>query len=127
MSNDESLDLGLQFDSQGLIPVIVQDALSKDVLMMAYMNAQSLDLSLKTGFATYWSRSRQKLWMKGESSGNRQKIRDIYVDCDQDCLMILIDQEGGRACHTGRRSCFYRTLKSNSEGLEKKLSFKGRE
>ncbi|MBN1472750.1 MAG: phosphoribosyl-AMP cyclohydrolase [Syntrophaceae bacterium] len=94
----------------GLVPAIVQDAETKEVLMMAYMNRQSWDATLKTGKATYWSRSRQKLWLKGESSGNVQLIKDIFIDCDNDTILLQVEQLGGAACHTGHRSCFYRKL-----------------
>jgi len=94
----------------GLVPAIVQDAETKEVLMMAYMNRQSWDATLKTGKATYWSRSRQKLWLKGESSGNVQLIKDIFIDCDNDTILLQVQQLGGAACHTGHRSCFYRKL-----------------
>jgi phosphoribosyl-AMP cyclohydrolase len=94
----------------GLVPVIVQDAETKEILMMVYMNRQSWDATLKTGKATYWSRSRQKLWLKGESSGNVQLIKDIFIDCDNDTILLQVEQLGGAACHTGHRSCFYRKL-----------------
>ncbi len=94
----------------GLVPAIVQDAETKEVLMMAYMNRQSWEATLKTGKATYWSRSRQKLWLKGESSGNVQLIKDIFIDCDNDTILLQVEQLGGAACHTGYRSCFYRKL-----------------
>ena len=94
----------------GLIPVIVQDAETKEVLMMAYMNRESWDATLKTGKATYWSRSRQKLWLKGESSGNVQIIKAIFIDCDEDTILLHVRQIGDAACHTGHRSCFYRKL-----------------
>jgi phosphoribosyl-AMP cyclohydrolase len=94
----------------GLVPAIVQDAETKEILMMAYMNRQSWDATLKTGKATYWSRSRQKLWLKGESSGNVQLVKDIFIDCDNDTILLQVEQLGGAACHTGHRSCFYRKL-----------------
>ncbi len=94
----------------GLIPAIVQDAETKDVLMMAYMNRESWEATLKTGKATYWSRSRQKLWLKGESSGNVQIVKSIFIDCDEDTLLLHVRQIGDAACHTGHRSCFYRKL-----------------
>lgn len=94
----------------GLIPAIVQDAETKDVLMMAYMNRESWDATLKTGKATYWSRSRKKLWLKGESSGNVQIVKAIFIDCDEDTLLLHVQQIGDAACHTGHRSCFYRKL-----------------
>jgi phosphoribosyl-AMP cyclohydrolase len=94
----------------GLVPAIVQDAETKEILMMAYMNRQSWDATLKTGQATYWSRSRQKLWLKGESSGNVQLVKGIFIDCDNDTILLQVEQLGGAACHTGHRSCFYRKL-----------------
>jgi phosphoribosyl-AMP cyclohydrolase len=96
--------------SDGLIPAIVQDAETKDVLMLAYMNRESWEATLKSGKATFWSRSRQKLWLKGESSGHVQIIKNIYVDCDDDTILLQVEQLGGAACHTGHRSCFYRKL-----------------
>lgn len=94
----------------GLIPVVVQDAESKEVLMMAYANKEALEKTLQTGCATYWSRSRGKLWMKGETSGNTQKIKGIFADCDYDTLLYLVEQKGP-ACHTGSHNCFYNKLK----------------
>lgn len=94
----------------GLIPVIVQDAESKDVLMLAYANEEALQKTLSTGYAHYWSRSRQKLWMKGETSGNTQKIRKVITDCDYDTLMYVVDQKGP-ACHTGEYTCFHNKIK----------------
>jgi phosphoribosyl-AMP cyclohydrolase len=94
----------------GLVPAIVQDAGTKDVLMMAYMNRQSWEATVQSGKATYWSRSRQALWIKGESSGHFQIIKNIFIDCDNDTLLLQVEQLGGAACHTGHRSCFYRKL-----------------
>ena len=99
----------LKFDSKGLIPAIVQDEKTKDVLMIAYMNKESLEKTLKEGKTCYWSRSRKKLWTKGETSGNFQKVKAIYYDCDMDALLLIVDQIGV-ACHTGNRSCFYRKI-----------------
>ena len=96
--------------NDGLVPAIVQDAETKDVLMMAYMNRESWEETLRTGKATFWSRSRKKLWLKGESSGHVQVIKGIFIDCDEDTILLLVDQLGGAACHTGHRSCFYRKL-----------------
>lgn len=101
----------LKFDSSGLIPAIAQDAKSHEILMLAYMNRESLEKTLETGQAWYYSRSRQKLWHKGETSGNVQKIKEILYDCDGDALLLKIEQIGGIACHTGNRSCFFRKLK----------------
>ncbi len=94
--------------TDGLIPAIVQDAETKDILMLAYMNRESWEMTLKTGQATFWSRSRKKLWLKGESSGHVQVVKDIYIDCDEDAIVLQVEQLGGAACHTGHRSCFFR-------------------
>lgn len=99
----------LKFDAHGLIPAIVQDINSGQVLMMAYMNQEALDKTLATGQTWFYSRSRQSLWMKGETSGNIQTVKEIRYDCDQDTLLVLVEQTGA-ACHTGHYSCFYRTL-----------------
>lgn len=99
----------LKFDSQGLIPAIAQDAVSGEVLMCAYMNQESLEKTIETGRATYFSRSRQQLWVKGETSGHFQTVKEIFLDCDGDALVLKVEQEGA-ACHTGNRSCFYRKL-----------------
>ena len=100
----------LKFDKNGLIPAVVQDYNDGAILMVAYMNAESFEKTLKTKKATYWSRSRQKFWIKGEESGNIQKVKEIYYDCDADCILLKVIQVGGSACHTGYRSCFYRKL-----------------
>ena len=99
----------IKYDTQGLVPAIVQDAETKDVLMLAYMNAESLKLTLSTGETHFWSRSRSELWHKGATSGNIQKVVQIKVDCDADTLLILVNP-AGPACHTGERSCFYRNI-----------------
>ncbi|MCH2548406.1 MAG: phosphoribosyl-AMP cyclohydrolase [Alphaproteobacteria bacterium] len=99
----------LKYDSNGLIPAIAQDAENKDVLMMAWMNKESLALSLQTGIMHYWSRSRQELWRKGATSGHEQTIATLKIDCDNDTLLALVHQKGA-ACHTGERSCFYTTV-----------------
>ncbi len=100
----------LKFDKNGLIPAVVQDYKDGTILMVAYMNAESFEKTLKTKKATYWSRSRQKFWIKGEESGNIQKVKEIYYDCDADCILLKVIQVGNSACHTGYRSCFYRKL-----------------
>ncbi len=97
----------LKFDSNGLIPVVVQDEQTKDVVMMAYMNKEAFDLTLATGKAHYYSRSRKKLWLKGETSGHFQQVKSIRLDCDNDTLLLIVDQKTA-ACHTGYWSCFYR-------------------
>ena len=94
----------------GLIPVVVQDAESKEVLMMAYANEEALEKTLSTGYAHYWSRSRQKLWMKGETSGHTQKIQKVITDCDYDTLLYVVEQKGP-ACHTGEYTCFHNKIK----------------
>ncbi len=108
MSIDEVID-GLKYSADGLIPAIIQDAESGEVLMMAYMNKTSLKATIETGKTHFWSRSRQKYWMKGESSGHIQEVKEIYFDCDKDTLLIKVKQIGG-ACHEGYRSCFFRKL-----------------
>ncbi len=101
--------MGPDFSKQsGLLPAIVQSAESGKVLMLAYMNDLAWQKTLETGKAHYWSRSRQKLWMKGEESGNVQVVREISIDCDSDTILLKVDQIGGAACHTGHESCFYR-------------------
>ena len=97
----------------GLIPAIVQDAETKEVLMLAYMNRQSWEATLQTGKATYWSRSRQELWVKGETSGHFQLLRAVFIDCDNDSILLQVKQLGGAACHTGYKSCFYRKLEGD--------------
>ncbi len=99
----------LRFDKRGLIPAIIQDRKTKEVLMLGYMSKESLKITLKEGRTCFYSRSRRVLWRKGETSGNIQKVREIYYDCDKDALLIKVEQVGV-ACHTGNRSCFYRRL-----------------
>lgn len=96
--------------SGGLIPAIVQDYATGDVLMLAYMNREAWQRTLSSGKATYWSRSRNSLWIKGETSGNVQLVREVFIDCDDDTILLKIEQLGGAACHTGYTSCFYRKL-----------------
>ena len=98
----------IRWDENGLVPAIAQDATSHRVLMMAWMNREALAETLRTGHAVYWSRSRQRLWRKGEESGNQQRVHEIRTDCDADVILLFIDQVGGVACHTGRESCFFR-------------------
>jgi phosphoribosyl-AMP cyclohydrolase len=104
----------LKFDAQGLIPAIAQDPETGEVLMMAWMNAASIAKTLETGKVTYWSRSRQAFWVKGETSGHLQTLVEMRVDCDRDCLLVLVHQEGP-ACHTNRRSCFYTAVRAGDE------------
>lgn len=101
--------------SGGLIPAIAQDYKTNEVLMLAYMNELAWNKTLETGKATYWSRSRNELWVKGESSGNVQLVKEILIDCDVDAVVIKIEQVGGAACHTGYRSCFFRRITTNGE------------
>jgi phosphoribosyl-AMP cyclohydrolase len=108
----------LKFSADGLIPAIIQDSASKRVLMMAWMNRASLEKTLATGKTHFWSRSRQKFWMKGETSGHVQVVRDISFDCDGDTLLIQVDQIGA-ACHEGFRSCFYRSVEPNGESFKR--------
>ncbi len=98
------------WDAQGLVPTIAQDAASGEVLMFAWMNREALALTAETGHAVYWSRSRGRLWHKGEESGHTQKVLELRVDCDKDVVLLKIEQIGGIACHTGRRSCFFNRL-----------------
>lgn len=100
----------LKYNDVGLIPAIAQDATSGDVLMMAWMNADAVARTLATGKVTYWSRSRQAFWVKGETSGNVQELVDFRFDCDSDCLLVMVNQSGP-ACHTGRQNCFYRAVR----------------
>jgi len=104
----------LVYDDRGLIPVIAQDHASGEVLMMAWMNAEAVARTLATGRVTYWSRSRAAFWIKGETSGHVQQLKELRVDCDRDCLLALVDQTGP-ACHTNRRSCFYTALRDGKD------------
>ena len=107
---------GLKFDANGLIPAVVQDAENGDVLMVAYMNLAAFEHTITTGRATFWSRSRQKFWIKGETSGNIQLVKALYVDCDQDCILVKVEQTGA-ACHEGYRSCFFRQVDETGDAL----------
>ncbi len=104
------IPLNFNKSPDGLLPAVVQDYQTNEVLMLAYINKQAWEKTLKTGKAHYWSRSRNKLWLKGETSGHVQKIHQILVDCDEDTIIYKVEQLGGAACHTGHRSCFYRQL-----------------
>ena len=123
MASDKIIEEGSefkpQFDSDGLIPVIAQDSQTGEVLMFAYMNRESLEATIASGYGTYFSRSRQKLWKKGEESGHVQKVEQILVDCDQDCLILKVRVDSGQ-CHVGYMSCFYRALR---QGSGKELEF----
>ncbi len=105
---------GLKYDDKGLIPAIAQDATSGEVLMMAWMNVEAVRRTLDTGRVTYWSRSRQSFWVKGESSGHVQELVEFRFDCDRDCLLVRVNQTGP-ACHTNRRSCFYTAVRDGEE------------
>jgi phosphoribosyl-AMP cyclohydrolase len=107
--NDAWLD-EIKWTADGLVPAIAQDAATGKVLMMAWMNRESLSLTVHEGRAVYWSRSRQKLWRKGEESGNVQRIKDVRLDCDNDVVLLCVEQVGGIACHTGRHNCFFKQL-----------------
>lgn len=104
----------LRFDGNGLIPAIAQDHASGEVLMLAWMNAEAVRKTLEEGRVTYWSRSRQSFWIKGETSGHTQRLVEMRVDCDRDCLLLLVEQTGP-ACHTNRRSCFYTGIRDGAE------------
>lgn len=110
------IELDFEKGENGLLPAIVQDHKSGEVLMLAYINREAWDLTMKTGKAHYWSRSRNKIWLKGESSGHVQMVHDIYVDCDLDTVIYKVDQLGGAACHKGYKSCFYRRVEG--QGVE---------
>jgi phosphoribosyl-AMP cyclohydrolase len=121
MADKQSVEEGLQFspdfDRNGLIPVIAQDAASGQILMMAHMNREALERTIETGYATYYSRSRRRLWKKGEQSGHFQKVEQILVDCDQDCLVLRVSVDAGQ-CHMGYQSCFYRAVMKGGRALE---------
>jgi phosphoribosyl-AMP cyclohydrolase len=104
----------LKYDEKGLIPAIIQDVGDNSVLMLGYMNKTSLEKTLETGKTNFWSRSRQKYWMKGETSGNFQIVKEIRYDCDEDTLLIRVEQLGPGACHTGNRTCFYRKIENST-------------
>ena len=104
----------LSFDARGLVPVIAQDHLTRDVLMLAWMNAEAVARTLQSGQVTYWSRSRSAFWVKGETSGNIQRLIEMRLDCDRDCLLVLVEQTGP-ACHTGERSCFFTAVRDEAE------------
>ena len=107
--NDDWLDT-VKWDANGLVPAIAQDAATSKVLTLAWMNRESLAKTVATGEAHYWSRSRRRLWKKGEESGHVQKVREVRLDCDDDVVLLEVEQAGGIACHTGRQSCFFRRL-----------------
>ncbi len=109
----EKIIENIKFNDQGLVPVIIQDYKTDKVLMLAYMNKEAFLKTLSTKKTHFYSRSRKKLWMKGEQSGNIQKVKDIYIDCDNDCILIKVNQIGKAACHTGYESCFFRKITKN--------------
>jgi phosphoribosyl-AMP cyclohydrolase len=112
---DATTEFQPKYDSNGLITAIAQDAVTNTILMVAHMNADALALTLSTGIAHYWSRSRASIWKKGETSGNTQRVMQMLVDCDQDVVLMKVTVEGdGNACHTGRESCFYRVVKNDN-------------
>ncbi|MEE8638705.1 MAG: phosphoribosyl-AMP cyclohydrolase [Candidatus Margulisiibacteriota bacterium] len=110
MTNDELRMPNIKFDEKGLVPVIAQDYKDGTVLMLAYMNKESLQKTLETKEMWYWSRSRKELWHKGDTSGNIQKVKELFYDCDADTILAKIEQVGGVACHTGKRSCFFNKI-----------------
>ena len=114
MTEAETLRQDIKWNEQGLVPAIAQDWQTGEVLMLAWMNLESLQLTLSEGRAIYWSRSRQALWRKGEESGHVQQLKELCIDCDADTVLIKVEQLGGIACHTGRRSCFYRRREQGS-------------
>ena len=111
----------VKWNSEGLLPVIAQEADSGEVLMMAWMNREALELTREKGRAVYWSRSRQQLWYKGETSGNVQELEEIRIDCDADVVLLQVRQVGGIACHTGRRRCFFRVLKNGEWQIDEQV------
>ncbi|MFA5518109.1 MAG: phosphoribosyl-AMP cyclohydrolase [Spirochaetota bacterium] len=109
----------IDFDKlEGIIPAIIQDAADGQVLMLGFMNREAFEKTVKTGYAHFWSRSRKKLWMKGETSGHTQAVQEIRIDCDNDTLLIKVIQKGGAACHEGYKSCFYRTLNKGTATVD---------
>jgi phosphoribosyl-AMP cyclohydrolase len=111
----------LEWNSDGLVPAIAQDYQTGEVLMLAWMNREALQLSIEQGRAVYWSRSRQKLWFKGEESGHVQRLHEIRIDCDADVVLIQVEQIGRIACHTGRRRCFFRVLKDGEWQIDEEI------
>lgn len=111
----------LKYDKNGLIPAIIQDSMNGEVLMLAYMNKEALEKTVSSGFTHFWSRSRSKMWKKGETSGHVQEVKTIFYDCDRDTVLIKVIQHGPGACHTGHRSCFYTDI-SGEERAEKVFS-----
>lgn len=114
MTDSSAFSQTLKYNEQGLIPAIAQDWQTGEVLMLAWMNREAVELSVSEQRAVYWSRSRQALWRKGEQSGHVQHLKEMRLDCDADTLLLKVEQVGGIACHTGRRNCFYQKLENNS-------------
>lgn len=110
----------IKFDDHGLVPAIAQDDATGDILMMAWMNKESLAETITSGRAVYWSRSRKKLWRKGEESGHVQEVKSIHIDCDADVILLRVHQVGDAACHTGHRTCFYREVIDGGNGVKEK-------
>jgi len=123
---EETNKLSPNFDKGNLITAIAQDHVTKEILMLAWMNREAFEKTLETGEAYYWSRSRNELWHKGATSGATQKIREIRIDCDQDAVILLVDQQGEGACHTGRGSCFYRRIEKTGGNQSPVLVFTDR-
>jgi phosphoribosyl-AMP cyclohydrolase len=122
-SPEEGCHLKLRYDPQGLVPAIAQEASTGRILMLAWINEEALRLTLATGEAHYWSRSRNTLWRKGETSGESQKVIAVHIDCDQDAVLLTVELQGhGLACHTGRKSCFYRRIDPASGSLRMELT-----
>ncbi|MFT3989767.1 MAG: phosphoribosyl-AMP cyclohydrolase [Luteolibacter sp.] len=119
---EEGVDFAPKFDADGLIPALAMDAVTKEPLMLAYMNEESLRRTLEIGEAVYWSRSRKEFWHKGATSGHIQRIVEIRTDCDQDALILYVEQIGAGACHTGRNSCFYRSVERTENGAKLKFT-----
>lgn len=124
-SLEEDLVFCPKFDSDGLIPAMALDHETREPLMLAYMNKESLRMTIEKGEAVYYSRSRQEIWHKGATSGHTQKVVDLWTDCDQDAVIILVDQQGAGACHTGRLSCFYRSVSKQQQEKYIKLENRG--
>ena len=120
---DETTEFRPKYNEKGLIPAIAQDEESGAILMMAWMNRTALDKTLETGEVHYWSRSKNALWKKGETSGNIQILKDILIDCDQDTILLTVKQTGNAACHTGRKTCFYRRLEKDPDNHKIHLNF----
>ena len=122
------MTIALDFDKMGgLVPAIAQDAKTGQVLMLAFMDKAAFDKTIETGMATYFSRSRNRLWTKGESSGNVQIVKEIFTDCDDDCVLLKVEQAGGAACHDGYASCFYKKIEGNSISVVGKPVFDPKE